>query len=156
MDLSRVSPWVGLGDVHLGESRDAVRSLLGGRYQSFHKTPGSPLVDAYNDLGFHLYFDPTERVTFIEAFPPSCPEFQGIRLLEGKPVYAVERLRKRGHPPRWHQPTYYFDDLGLALYVPYDSVEAVGIFRRDEYDRLPSTRRASPPGPSGSWEHGQG
>jgi len=124
---------MGLGDLHLGTSREAIRRLLGSRYKSFQKTSGSPLVDAYYEFGLHLYFDLQDLLKYIEAFPPSSPILQGIPLLQGESACVVDQLKNAGHQPRWDDPSYYFDDIGIALFAPYQSIEAVGVFRKDEY-----------------------
>jgi hypothetical protein len=94
MNLKDVLPFDGLGDLRFGMPRDMVRELLGVAYQSFRKTSSSPrLTDAYDGLGFHLYYDTEDRLEFIETFPPCDPTYGGVRLLKGSRRRVLYRLR---------------------------------------------------------------
>ncbi len=103
---------------------------------AFVKWRESNEVDSYDELGFHLYYDESDRLEFIEAFEPCDPIFDGVRLLDHNLGAVLGRLGELGHSYRCHDKGYDFEGLGFVLYVPLESIEAVSIYRRGYYDDL--------------------
>jgi hypothetical protein len=132
--LDAVLPFIGLGDVRLGSTRSNVRKLLGPGARTFLKSPDTPPVDAYNDLGLHLYYDGNDHLEYIEAFRPRRPTYQHIDFFNQDRVTVIEAMAREGRRCTSDYGSYTFDDAGIALYAPHDSVEAVGVFRRGYYD----------------------
>jgi hypothetical protein len=131
----QIFPFEGLGDLRFGSGRNSVRSQLLGEPQSFQKAPEvGTTTDSYDMLGFHLYYDSGDRLDFIEVFPPCDPIFSDIHLLDGQLNDILMRLENKGYKARFDDAAYFFDELGFALYAPYDELEAVSIFRRGYYD----------------------
>ena len=134
--IMQIFPNRGLGELMFGQNRDDVRSQLGPDYVAFKKTPGaSRLTDAYNRLGLHLYYDEADRLNFIEAFPPSHPTIDEVNLLGGNARSLLQKMEQRGHAGRVEGDSWFFDDIGVALYAPGGSVEGVSIYPPDYYGR---------------------
>ena len=135
MNLADVVPFEGLGDLRFDTPRAAVRALLATDHRSFQKSPLSrQLTDAYDTLGFHLYYDDEDRLEFIETFPPCDPTYRGIRLLKGSRQRVLQQLADLGHTASHEDEGYNFKQLGLVLYVPARKIEAVSLYRRGYYD----------------------
>jgi hypothetical protein len=88
-----------------------MRAVLGIAFKEFRKTPSAPnSTDAYAELGLHLYYDAADRLEFIEAFKPSEPRFQSVKLL-GPREAVVQRLLEAGvQSTRQDSDGYFFDE----------------------------------------------
>jgi hypothetical protein len=138
MDLQEIVPYQGLGDLRLGMTRGEVRDLLGPGFRSFRKTPWSAAdTDAYDGLGFHLYYDPQDRLEFIETFPPCRPRYRGVELFGARPKALLRRLAAVGCDAVGDGESYDFRECGFVLYVPDRTIESVAVYRRGYYDEAP-------------------
>ena len=134
MNIQEVVPFERLGDLRLGMSRTAVRSMLGSNFKSFRKGPDSiNETDAYDQLGMHLYYDADDQLEFIEMFPPSDPAYQGVHLLNNSLDQVLQKLAAIGQHYHYDDDGYDFKQLGVVLYVPDDSIESVAVYRRGYY-----------------------
>lgn len=130
-----IQPYISVGDLHFGDSRQHARQLLGSKYQSFEKVPGSNETDAYDDLGLHLYFDSQDCLEYVETFFPASPSLQGAQLL-GKSIRQVaDELARLGHGcVSIDSCNMQCDSAGISLHFPDGPVLAVGVFRRGYYE----------------------
>jgi hypothetical protein len=129
-----IVPFVAIGELRFGETRQAIRQRLGGNSQSFSKSEGENETDAYDELGLHLYFDNEDRLEFVEAFEPAIPTFQGFVLL-GRDLDEVEiELSAIGYGSVRDDVGLKFDGAGIALFAPARVVEGIAVFRRGYYD----------------------
>ena len=132
----RIMPHVGVGPLRFGMNRLEVRALLGANVSTFKKTPWSLTdTDAYNDLGFHLYYDRADRLECVEAWGPSCIVYEDMPLVNGTTQETLEGLAKLGLI-HGYDDGYLFDTAGFALYAPGDKVEAVTVYRDGYYDGM--------------------
>jgi hypothetical protein len=133
--MGEITPWMGLGDVSFGKSRTELRNLLG-EDQSFHRSPGQPLIDHYLEAGLMLGFDASDRLNFIECTHWAEPSFNGV-LLAGRPFGDVlEDLRQVGVNFELDGVGCELTGLGIALYTPAPDeldvdVEGVSVSSRE-------------------------
>jgi hypothetical protein len=66
MELSIV-PHKGIGPIRLGMTRAESRAAIDVAPHTYRKVPGSRLVDAYHGSVLQVFFDPHDRVQFIEV-----------------------------------------------------------------------------------------
>ena len=138
-------PFVGLGTMRFGMTRAEARGALGDNYRSFRKVPAAPtLTDAYADLGLHLYYDPADRLEFIEAFKPAQPTFRSIELLAPTDDVLKRLLQSGAGPARRDLEAYFFHDHGFALYSPGPDVEGVSVFTKGYYLTMAANPRMRP------------
>jgi len=131
----RIVPFLSIGDLRFGEFRENVRSRLGGKHQAFKKAGGLSETDAYDDLGFHLYYDTEERLEYVETFSPANATFEGIEMLGRSSEEVVEDLSKAGHSCSFMDSvSLNCDSAGITLYVPDSVVQAVGAYRQGYFD----------------------
>lgn len=127
-----IKPYVGVGPLCLGMTREQVRSLLGGVLSVHQK--GSASYDAYKELDLHLYHDTEDRLEFIEAFG-SCPiHYQHAYFLRNDVHNVLNELAQLGLFSQYENQLHVFETGGFALYVSDDIVLAVSVFRKGYYD----------------------
>ena len=90
-------PHEGVGPVHIGMSREEVRTAVEGNAESFRKTPADQHeTDVFETAGFFVYYEGNPKtVEFIEVFPTNSARFLlfGVDVF-GKPAQEViEELR---------------------------------------------------------------
>jgi hypothetical protein len=126
-----IHPYVGIGILRFGQTRSEVRSLIGNPSKSFKKVPfAENEADAYNSLGFHLYYDTDDRLESVDAWGPSPICFDGIKLVD-VPVDSLAReLAERG----FEHHSYWFDRAGFSLYVVDEVAKCATVFARGYYD----------------------
>ena len=135
VDLTTIRPFQGLGDLQFGMQRATVREMLGQSREGFHKAGAPEETDAYDNFGFHLYYDEDDALEYMETYPPCDPVFDGIHLFHGQPSEIVQQLEGKGHRLIQDDVGYDLPDAGFGLYIPYESIEAVSIYRRGLYDQ---------------------
>ena len=131
MDQWTIIPYQSIGPLKLSASRTDVRHTLGDDFKTFKKTVLSNLSDVYD--GVHLYYDNSDNLEFIEAYEPCTPIYEGIKFLRRKTTLVVAALEKLGNEQSYDDGSYLFEGLGIALYAPATTVEAVSVFRRGYY-----------------------
>ena len=130
-----VKPFLGVGKVRFGETRQETRQTLGSQFSSFRKSPGANETDAFDELGLHVYYDSEDRVNFVEAFEPAPIRYEGILLL-GRSLQSVdEDMRTLGCCPRPFDLGLDYETAGLSLFAPNDTIEGVGVFSRDYFPK---------------------
>ena len=129
-----IRPFVGIGELKFGETREALRERLGATVKPFLKCKTGPLVDAYDSFGLHLYFDSQDRLEFIETFVPAMTTFAEIHLLGLEVEEANRLLSEIGCSGEPIDVGYQYDNEGFCLYAPLSIVLAVSAFRRGYYD----------------------
>ncbi len=141
MSQWEIQPFRSLGEINLGDSRDAIRRQLGPEFETFKKgsvspPPFSPMVDAYDALHLHLYYDFDDRLIIIGVFPPTIPVFQGVKLLGAPLNQIVEEMMRLGQQAVFMCSGCHFEALGLSLYVPYDEkLDSVSVYDRTWFER---------------------
>jgi hypothetical protein len=111
--------------------RDDVSRILGENPREFHKGFSKNLTESYSDVGIHLYYDSTEAIEFIEAFPPCRPTYDGVDLMRSDAQVTLTELAQFGlgaHDDG--EGGLWFEHFGFALYAPGGRTEGVSIFRR--------------------------
>lgn len=131
MNLQDIIPFSGLGDLRFGVSRATVHALLGNNFKSFRKSPYSTNdTDAYDELGFHLYYDNDDQLEYIETYPPCNPMYDGVSLFGKDTKALLQELSEMGYYPVDDDEGYNFEQLGFGLYIPDEKIEAVSIYRK--------------------------
>lgn len=128
-----IRPFVSIGELRFGESRDNVRGQLGGTFVTFRKGGGKSSTDAYNELGLHLYFDANDKLEFVEAFSPAEIYIFGIALLGRDQEKVGELLAVRGYEFVRDDVGLQFNALGLGFTAPEGVIEGVALFKRGYY-----------------------
>jgi hypothetical protein len=138
--LVEVIPGVGIYGIKLSEDRSQVLQVLSEPAKRFQRSQRSKVwTDMYPDIGLMIDYDSSERVEFIQVVPPSEPTFRGIYFI-GRPVSdVITELAAFGYDPQFdNDSSYRLDDIGIALYVPYDEVDSVAIYAKGYYDVYPN------------------
>ena len=89
MDLE-IIPIEGVGPIKFGMSPEAVRSIIGGEYRSFLKTPKSVFpCDSFRDEGIICFYDANACLEAIEFMRRSQPHLYGHEFIG----HTVEDVR---------------------------------------------------------------
>jgi len=73
-----IKPYIGVGSIEFGMTDSQVRSVVGGEFRSFKKTPISEtLTDAFSDKGIHVYYRKLGICEAVEFGSPAEPIFMG-------------------------------------------------------------------------------
>jgi hypothetical protein len=130
-----VTPFISVGSLRFGATREDIRAQLGARFESFKKSPNSNETDAYDELGLHLYYDRDNRLEYVEAFEPAEPEYAGI-VFVGRAFEDVRNdLTEAGYACSFMDAaSVKCDDAGIALYISDGIVEGAGVYRRGYFD----------------------
>ena len=130
-----ILPHKSVGELRFGESREAVRRLLGRRrFQSFQKGDGPILTDTYDGSGFQLYYGRKDRLEAVEMFEPAVPTLGRTKFLGRKLAAAAAALKRAGYKSKATDVGLRFNSAGIALTAPYGVVEGVLAFRRGYFD----------------------
>ena len=133
----QIQPFVGVGPLRFGTTRQIVRQQVGPKFSSFHKVRGSVLTDSYDQIGVHLYYDADDLLEFVEAFSRCQVAYKDVRPLGENVDTIVAVLRQMGHEAREYDAGYHFPDAGFSVYVEHeDSIESVGVFRKGYLDKV--------------------
>jgi hypothetical protein len=125
-----IVPFVGFESVHFGQIRAEIRSNVGEGFAPFQKASSEPTADAYDELGFHFYYDRADRLECIEAFEPADPTVVGISLIGNDLNAVIEALAEQGYFGKEIDVGYQFDEQGFSLFAPHSKIEGVTIFCR--------------------------
>jgi hypothetical protein len=129
-----IVPFVGVGVVRFGDTRQQVRDALQRPFEIFRKDVGENETDAFDEVGLHVYYDGQGRVEFIEGFGSASLTIGGLVLL-GRNIDDVDReLSALGHSSHATDVGLQYDSVGIALTAPGGVVEGVGAYRRGYYD----------------------
>lgn len=81
----RIKPYEGIGPVRFGMSVDEVRRAVGMRVETYKKAaalfPDAHPVDAFDEVGMHVFYNNSGSCEAIMLFPPGTPMFQNEPLL---------------------------------------------------------------------------
>jgi hypothetical protein len=135
-----LEPYIGVGPIKLGMTKEEVQSLFGGKTKSFKKTPDVRVLSDLIEAGVCVHYDDEGRAEAIELATPQEPTLDGRRLL-GRPFSEVRawlqaldldlEVDASGAESR---------RVGISLYAPGvnkdpdQPVEGVMVFSRDYYD----------------------
>ncbi len=136
-----IRAYEGILDCQFGMTIAQIHTILGFPDSSFKKAPTSECpTDAYDRLGFHIFYEAPGVCNAIEMFSPAQPTFND-HLLIGQPFSELKT---------WIQaidPNVEVDEVGLisyqlgfGLYAPFagespnDPVESAIVFERGYYD----------------------
>ena len=143
-----IRPYVGVGELEFGLTRDQARQLLGAGWSVFRRWPYHKEYDVYPELGLTLEYDDAGILESVEASAPCPIEFGGVRLVGATAGAVQAQLAKLGLHCR-RDDGCFFDSAGFALYEPRGVVKAVTVYRRGYYDSgdeaTPSTAHSEVP-----------
>lgn len=129
-----ITPFISLGVLSFGDSRQVTRMKLGSTFSTFKKVPGASDTDSFDDLGLHLYYDDPGHLEFVEAFEPAEVRFRGITFLGRDLESVVNDMMHLGLSPTPTDIGVAFGEVGIALTAPAGVVEGVAAHRRGYYD----------------------
>jgi len=128
-----IEPFVGVGVIRFGDTRQQVRDALQRPFESFRKVVGANETDAFDELGLHVYYDGQDRVEAIEGFGSASLTIGGLVLL-GRSIDDVDKeLSALGHSSHPTDVGLQYDSAGIALTAPSGVVEGVGVYVRGYY-----------------------
>jgi hypothetical protein len=107
---------------------------LGSAFESFVKGEGENETDAYDDLGFHLYYDIQDRLEFIESFEPAILTVRTVILSERNVQELNRELALLGFSAEVTDVGFRYPDAGIAFTVSDNVVESVAAHRKGYYD----------------------
>jgi hypothetical protein len=132
-----IEPFVGIGPLKFGMSRELVRAELGPDYQVFKKTPDSVNdTDAYDRISVHCYYDVQNKLDFIEIGYDSVLsiEFKGVNFFDVTVPILREHMKAAGHLGTMSHDACYFEDTGIAIYSPQSvKIEAVSAYSSERF-----------------------
>jgi hypothetical protein len=139
-----IAPYVGVGPIKFGLTREEVRQRLGAPVESFMKAPFSAApADAFDTLGIHVHYGSDERCQAVEFYRSlTGPTFRGQPLF-GKRFGEIERwLRTIDPDVRSDSSGLTSLAFGFGLYAPsalndpQSEVSGAIAFRRGYYDHV--------------------
>jgi hypothetical protein len=142
-----IYPYEGVGPIRFGMTPAQVHEKLGEPDDTFMKGAESPdfPTDAYDDLGFHVFYGESGRCRFVEFFEngSASPTFQGQALI-GRPFGELKSwLQSLKTDVQHYDSGLIFLKFGISLYsqdyyLPHRDpgclVEAVGISSSSDID----------------------
>jgi hypothetical protein len=151
-----IKPYVGVGDILLGDTAEQIRSIIREPFRSMKKTPSSVLPsDQFLGTGIIVYYKPPGAAQSIELTPPANPVLFDDKQLLGERVQVVrEWLSRHSQETVLDKSSTAYLDVGISLYsstgISRDEsvVESVGVFERGYYDGLLLTRSKRSGGPA--------
>jgi hypothetical protein len=136
-----IDPYVGVGPIRFGMTRDEVRRIVGRPVKPFLKGPSSVIpTDAFDDVGLHVYYKEGDLCEAVEMFLAADPTFKGQRLIERPFDQLLAWLQTMDDHLDQDDTGLTSYKLGIGLYAPSceerpsDSVEAVIAFEKGYYD----------------------
>ena len=135
-----IHPYVGVGSIAFGMTREEIRRAIGQAPRTFLKGPYAVIpMDSFDRLGIHVSYKKPNRCDAVELVLTATPTFQGQRLID-RPFDQIHQ---------WFET---LDDnivsndsgftsfkFGIGLYAPSwkerpsDAVEAVIVFEKGYY-----------------------
>jgi len=129
-----IVPFLSVGSLSFGDSRQVVRNKLASVYSVFVKDLGAGETDSYDDLGLHLYYDAEGNLEFVEGFEPANITFNGVGFIGADLTSIVAQFRQQGFASFQSDVGVKFPGLGIALTAPDGVVEGVAAHRKGYYD----------------------
>jgi len=135
-----IEPYVSVGSVELGMTRDEVRAAVGAQAQSVANRGSDPPADFFVDLGMRVDYRAPGLCTFVEFGGPISPTFQEQTLLHRPYEEMLVWFEPRDPDLLVDEAGLRSPRFGIALYAPAaqeqpsDLVEGVAIFERGYYD----------------------
>jgi hypothetical protein len=131
-----IRPFVGVGPLEFGMTRDSVRRLLKEKPRVIVKHAGYPPIEQFPESGLQAHYDGQDQLEMVEFYPEVSTSFRGVELL-GRSLDDVrrdlERVGLSGIDDGLGDLTY--DDFGFGLYAEGDDVTSVGVFSREYANR---------------------
>lgn len=88
-----VIPKTSVGPVVFGQNREQVRVAAKSPVTPFWKTPESTVqTDAFDELGFHVYYDENDRCVAVEMWEESDPVLDDVHFFSMTPKMASSWL----------------------------------------------------------------
>jgi hypothetical protein len=136
-----IEPYVGVGPLRFGMSREEVKRALGGEPRVFKKSPLSDaLTDAFDESGVHIYYNADDGCCAVELATPASPVLNGQALL-GRPFSELRAMFEELDPALKSDGAGLTSPLfGVSLYAPFarkepeEPVEAVLAFEEGYND----------------------
>lgn len=132
----QIQPFVGVGPVAFGMTRDSVRRQLNEEPRVIVKNPGHPPMEQYPKSGLQAHYDSLGLLELVEFYPTSSVDIGGIELL-GRGLDDVRHdLAGVGLSARNDGlGDIMYDSHGFGLYVESDEIASVSVFSREYANR---------------------
>ncbi len=139
-----ITPYLAVGPLKLGMSRETVRKVLGGKAEAFMKSQDSSSpADSFNAIHVHVHYHASNYCVAVEFFGPEViPTFRGQQLL-GLPYNQMDQWLKKIDPDVKRLASGSLSltfGFGLsttnAIEASENPVESVIVFEKDYYDKL--------------------
>jgi hypothetical protein len=133
--ILNVEPYVGIGPIRFGMTRDDVRRVLGRPSRSFLKGQVEP-NDAYEKLHLHVGYDTEGRVETVETFESSAIEWRGVKLFERSYMQLRDMFLEAGASLRFEDDGFESLQHGIGVWAPLDDddeenvVKSILVFRK--------------------------
>lgn len=136
-----IKPYIGVGSIEFGMTESEVRSVIGGEFCQFKKTPASEmLTDAFSDKGIHVYYKKPGICEAVEFGNPAEPTFMGNKLI-GIPFKEVKKLfEKLDDTIEVDETGFTSYKFGVGVFVPTlkksknEPIQGVIVFEKGYYD----------------------
>jgi hypothetical protein len=136
-----IIPYIGVGPIRFGMSRNEVRQMVGHPAKPFLKGPDAIIpTDAFDDIGLHVFYKKDDTCEAIEMFLAADPTFEGKHLIERPFDRVLDWLQKFDDSLDVDNTGATSKKCGIGIYAPNceespsDPVEAVIVFERGYYD----------------------
>lgn len=136
MSSWQIEPFVGVGPLTFGMTRDAVRQQLNEEPRVIVKNPGHSPMEQYPRSGFQAHYDSLDKLELVEFYPHALVKIGGIELL-GRELEAVRRdLARVGLSARDDGVgDIMYDSQGFGLYLEGGEIASVSAFSREYANR---------------------
>ncbi len=137
MDMS-VKPYEGVGPVRFGMSVDEVRRTVGKKVETYKKAaalfPDAHPVDAFDEVGMHVFYKPSGRCEAIMLFPPADPTFRNETLLEMTFIQLLTWFTSMDEDVKQDDVSFISFRFGISITEsPEGLIEAVLVFDEPGY-----------------------
>lgn len=131
-----IRPFVAVGPLEFGMTRESVRRQLKEEPRVIVKHPGHSPMEQYLKSGLQAHYNGLDQLELVEFYPEASAWFGGVQLL-GRSLDDVRRdlegVGLSGIDDGLGDLTY--DDFGFGLYAEGDDVTSVAVFSREYANR---------------------
>lgn len=124
-----IIPYKGVGPIRFTMNRNQVSQALNTKPKKFKKTPSS-IVDAFDSLGIHVFYNKTNKCEYIELSGDSGVTFKGQKLFK-KGVNFLKSLSKKIKANE--KSSLIFEDLGISITYSGNKIKSIGVFKKGYY-----------------------
>ena len=132
-----ISPYVSVGPIRLGTSREEIRRVLSNRPVEFQKSALSPCsTDDFREWHLHVFYRDDYRCNAVELWRGSNPVLRGHELLSTKYIALLDEFRKLDSDLEVDVSSFISRKFGISIYspAPFEPPASVMVAERGYWD----------------------